>query len=225
MAPPHPQAQAAPLFKFSGRGSDLGPTMTEDRARTGSLIAAVGSALLAVSVFQPWYAVKLTASGVASAQQTINSIAAQYGNAAFQSQARGLGSSFSTLTGHQIATLSAHQTLKYLHIVLLILAAIAFLLALSHLAGASQPTQTSGSQIAPIGVMATLCVVFRMIDRPAPPEEVFSLSLSWGIWLALGSCLAIILGGIWRRHTGPTNASDATLRKALEELSGWTPAA
>ena len=199
--------------------------MIEDRARTGSLIAAVGSALLAVSVFQPWYAVKLTASGVASAQQTINSIAAQYGNAAFQSQARGLGSSFSALAGHQIATLSAHQALKYLHVVLLILAAIAFLLALSHLAGASQPTQASGGQIAPIGVMATLCVMFRMVARPTPQEEVFSLSLSWGIWLALGSCLAIILGGVWRRHTGPANAPDATLQKALEELSGWTPEA
>lgn len=198
--------------------------MTEDRARSGSLVSAVGAALLAVSVFQPWYAVKLTPSGVASAQQTINSLAVQYGNAAFQSQARGLGSSFSALAGHQVATLSAHQALKYLQVVLLILAAIAFLLALLHLAGTSQPMQASGGQIAPIGVMATLCVLFRMVDRPAAQEEVFSLSLSWGIWLALGSCLAIILGGVWRRNTGPANdASDATLREALDGLSGWTP--
>jgi hypothetical protein len=147
---------------------------------TGSLVAAVGAALLAVSVFQPWYAFKLTASGVASAQQTINSLAVQYGNAAFQSQARGLGSSFSALAGHQVATLSAHQALKYLHVVLLILAAIVFLLALFHLAGTSQPTQASGDQIAPIGVMATLCVLFRMVDRPVAQEEVFSLSLSSG---------------------------------------------
>ncbi len=200
--------------------------MAEDRPRTGSLVAAVGAALLAVSVFQPWYSVKLTAGGIASAQQTINNLAVQYGNTAFQSQARGLGASFGALAGHQVATLSAHQALKYLHVVLLILAAAAFVGALLHLAGSSQPTQASGGQIALIGVMATLCVLFRMVDRPASQEEVFSLSLSWGAWLALGSCLAIVVGGVWSRHTGPANhVSDATLREALDGLSGWTPGA
>jgi len=199
--------------------------MAEDRPRTGPLVVAVGAAVLAVSVFQPWYAVTLTASGVASAQQAINNLAVQYGNAAFQAQARGLGSSFTALAGHQVATLSAHQALKYLHVVLLILAAVAFVWALLHLAGASQPTQASGPQIALIGAMATLCVLFRMVDRPAAQEEVFSLSLSWGAWLALGSSLAIVAGGLWPRHTGPTNPSDATLRKALDGLSGWTPEA
>jgi hypothetical protein len=200
--------------------------MAEDRPRTGSLVAAIGAALLAVSVFQPWYSVQLTASGVASAQQEIDNLAVQYGNTALQSQARGLGSSFGALAGRQVATLSAHQALKYLHVALLILAAVAFVLALLRLAGASQPTQASGGQIALIGVVATLCVLFRMVDRPVAPEEVFSLSLSWGAWLALGSCLAIVVGGVWPRHTGPANhVSDAALREALDGLSGWTPEA
>jgi hypothetical protein len=199
--------------------------MAEDRPRTGSLVAAIGAALLAVSVFQPWYAVTLTAGGIVSAQQTINNLAVQYGNTAFQSQARGLASSFGALSGHQVATLSAHQTLKYLHVVLLILAAVAFVWTLLHLAGASQPTRASGGQIALIGVMATLCVLFRMVDRPSAREEVFSLSLSWGAWLALGSCLAIVVGGVWPRYTGPANAPDATLRETLDGLSGWTPEA
>lgn len=197
--------------------------MAEDRPRTGPLIAAVGAALLAVSVYQPWYALRLTASGVASAQQAINNLALQYGNAAFQSQAKGLGSSFRGLAGYQVATLSADQALKYLHFVLLILAAVAFVAALSRLAGASQPMQASGAQIALIGLMAALCVLFRMVEKPIPEEEVFSLSLSWGIWLALGSCVAIIVGGVWPLDASPTTGSAATLEQALDGFSGWTP--
>jgi hypothetical protein len=199
--------------------------VAEDRQRIGALIVAVGAALLAVSVFQPWYALKLTASGVASAQDALEKVALQYGNSAFQSQVTGLGSRFGALAGHQVATLSAHQALKYIHIVLLILAAVAFVLALLHLAGTSQPTQASGGQIALIGLMATLCVLFRMVDKPAPQEEVFSLSLSWGIWLALGSSVAILVGGVWPGHARPSNASDATFEKAWDGLSGWTPEA
>jgi hypothetical protein len=197
--------------------------VAEDRQRIGALIAAVGAALLAVSVFQPWYALKLTASGVASAQDALEKMALQYGNSAFQSQVTGLGSRFGALAGHQVATLSAHQALKYLHVVLLILAAVAFVLALWHLAGA--PTQAGGGQIALIGLTATLCVLFRMLDKPAPQEEVFSLSLSWGIWLALGSSVAILVGGAWPGRAGPSNASDATFEKAWDGLSGWTPEA
>jgi len=196
--------------------------MAEDRPRTGGLIAAVGAAVLAVSVFQPWYALKLTASGAASAQQALNNAAQQFGNAAFQSQAQGLGNRFNALAGHQLATLSAHQALKYVSVVLLILAAIAFASALSRLAGASQ---ASGDQIALIGLIATLCVLFRMIARPAAEEEVLSLSLSWGSWLALGSSLAIIVGGLWSDHARSTTPSAATLDKTWGGLSGWTPEA
>jgi hypothetical protein len=212
----------AKRLKRDRQRSDLGLAMAEDRPRTGALIAAVGAALLAVSVFQPWYALTLTASGAASAQQALNNVALQFGNAAFQSQAKGLGSGFNAFAGHQLATLSAHQALKYLYVVLLILAAVAFVSALSRLAGASQ---ASGGQIALVGLMATLCVLFRMVAKPVAEEEVFSLSLSWGIWLALGSCFAIIIGGAWPRHAGSTKASAATRDKALEALSGWTPEA
>jgi hypothetical protein len=176
--------------------------MAEDRRSTGPLAAAVGAALLAVSIFQPWYALKLTANGIASAQSMLTNVAAQYGNAAFQTEARGVGGSFSALAGHQIATLSAHQTLKYLHVVLLILAAAAFAAALSRLAGASSQHVSDG-QIALIGAIATACVLFRMADRPAPLESIFTLSLSWGIWLALGGSLAILIGGVWPGGQAP----------------------
>lgn len=186
----------APL-KLGCRAADPVPTMVEDHLRLGSLISAAGAALLAVSVFLPWYGVSLTASGVASAQQALNNVAQQYGNATFQTQAKTIGLEFDAFTGHQVTTLSAHQALKYLNVILLILAAIAFLAALLRLAGVSEPIQTGGSQIAFVGLLATVCVLFRMVERPAPLEEVFSLSLSWGIWLALASSVAVVIGSLW----------------------------
>jgi hypothetical protein len=196
--------------------------MAEDGPRTGALIAALGAALLAVSVFQPWYGLSLTAAGVASAQQAFNNLALRFGNAALQSQAQGLASRFNAVAGHQVATLSADQALKYMHIVLLILAAAALVSALSRLAGASQ---ASGGQIALIGLPATIGVLFRMVAKPVAAEEVFSLSLNWGIWLALGSSLAITVGGVWSYHPRSATPSAATLDKTWEGLSGWTPQA
>jgi hypothetical protein len=197
--------------------------MIEDRVRLGSLVSVVGAALLAVSVFLPWYGVTLTAGGVASAQQALNNVAQQYGNATFQTQAKAIGLGFSTFTGHQVTTLSAHQALKYLNVILLILAAVAFLVALLRLAGASESSQTGGGQVALVGLLATVCVLFRMVERPAPLEQVFSLSLSWGIWLALASSVAIVIGGLWSTLTSSPNPSASSLAAVWDELSGWTP--
>lgn len=194
----HQSAYAGAPLKFGGPAADQALTMVEDHLRLGSLISAVGAALLAVSVFLPWYGVTLTASGAASAQQALNNVAQQYGNATFQSQAKVIGLGFGAFTGHQVTTLSAHQALKYLDVILLILAAIAFLAALLRLAGASGSIQTSAGQIAFVGLLATVCVLFRMVERPAPLEEVFSLSLSWGIWLALASSVAVVVGSLYR---------------------------
>lgn len=197
--------------------------MVEDRLRLGSLISAIGAALLAVSVFLPWYGVSLTAGGVASAQQTLNNVAHQYGNATFQNQAKAIGLGFSAIAGHQLTTLSAHQALKDLNVILLILAAVAFVVALLRLAGASRSSQTSGGQVALIGLVATACVLFRMVDRPAPAEQVFSLSLGWGIWLALASSVAIVIGSLWSTLTGSESPSAGSLATAWDGLSGWTP--
>jgi hypothetical protein len=177
--------------------------MVEDHLRLGALISTIGAALLAVSVFLPWYGVTLTASGASSAQQALNNMAQQYGNATFQTQAKGIGLGFGAFTGHQITTLSAHEALKYLNVILLILAAIAFFAALLRLAGAS--AQAGSGQIAAVGLLATVCVLFRMVERPAPLEGVFSLSLGWGIWLALASSVAVVVGSLLRSN--PVGAS------------------
>ncbi len=181
--------------------------MAEDRY--GSLIATVGAALLAVSVFLPWYGLSWTANGIAFVQQEANSVALRYGNASLQNEVGGLHTRLSALAGDQFATLSAHQALKFLGVVLLILAAVAFGAGLLRLAGVSESSLSGGNQIALVGLMATVCVLFRMADPPTPEEGIFSLSLSGGVWLALGSSLAIVVGGLWPRLSGHPHASTA----------------
>ncbi|MGH2833166.1 MAG: hypothetical protein ACRDK2_10370 [Solirubrobacteraceae bacterium] len=193
--------------------------MGQDRARYGALVSAIGAAVLAVSVFLPWYGLSLTASGVQSAQQGLNAAAEQYGNTAFQSEVSGLSASFGSLAGHQLGTVSAHDVLKYLDSVLVILAAIGLVAALLRLADAAR----GPGQIALVGLLASLAVLFRILDSPAPQQTDFRLSLSWGIWLALAGSVAMIVGDLWPRGSARTELSGRELAKALEGLSAWTP--
>src|SRR5664279_1448740 len=100
--------------------------MTEPRSGVGPIVAVAAAALLALSIFLPWYGVRITASGAADAQQALKVAAARYGNATLQSEANAIGSSFSSIAGRQVATLSAHQVLKNISVVLLLLAALSF---------------------------------------------------------------------------------------------------
>lgn len=203
-------------LKLGCRAADPVPTMVEDRLRLGSLISAIGAALLAVSVFLPWYGVSLTAGGAASAQQALNNVAQQYGNATLQVQAKAIGLGFGAFTGHQVTTLSAHQALKYLNVILLILAAIAFLAALLRLARVSEPTRTGGSQIAFVGLLATVCVLFRMVERPAPGRSLLAVTQ-----LGHLACARKLCGG---RHWGPVAGSHEqpeSLRRHAGNGVGW----
>lgn len=170
--------------------------MNDDRVSFGLLIAALGAAVLAVSVFLPWYGVSITASGAASAQQELATVAQQYGNTAFQTGASRVGAEFSSLAGRQLATLSAHDVLKDVGPILLVLAAVALLASLLRLAGVTGLFDVGGGQIALAGGTAALFVLYRMLVRPAGQTSFVSLSLSWGVWLALLGAAAIVAGGL-----------------------------
>jgi hypothetical protein len=169
--------------------------MADDRAPLGLLIAALGAAVLAVSVFLPWYGVSITASGTASAQQELTTFAEQYGNPTFQSGASALGAEFGSLAGRQLATVSAHDVLKDLSPLLLVLAAASLLATLLRLAGITGLLEAGGGQIALAGGTAALLVLFRMLVPPGAHLELVSLSLSWGVWVALLGAAAIVAGG------------------------------
>jgi hypothetical protein len=183
--------------------------MADDRATGGLLISALGSAVLAVSMFLPWYSVSITADGAAAAQQQLASVAQQYGNANLQAMAGQVGAGFNSVVGRQVTTVSAHDVLKDLSVILLLLAGVALLVSLLRLADV---LETSGGQIALVGGAAVLCVLFRMISPPGADTDLISLSPSWGSWLALVAAAALVVGGLWtpppgRRRVSPAHIS------------------
>jgi hypothetical protein len=166
--------------------------MAEHRASVGLLISALAAAVLAVSMFLPWYSVSITPTGAAEAQQQLSTVAQQYGNADLQSMANEVGSQFSSVAGRPLATVSAHQALKDMSKLLLLLAGVALVASLLTLADV---VEVSGGQIALVGFVAILCVLYRMVSPPGTAGGLISLSLGWGSWLALLASLGIVAGG------------------------------
>ncbi len=201
--------------------------MTGDRPRYGLLVSAFGAIVLAVAVFLPWYGVSFTAAGIAFAQQAGDQAAAQFGNATLQSYMGEYHATLSTLAGHQFTALSAHQALKDLNVVLLLLAGVAIVIALLALAGAgfSSASSPDGHRgpLALLGLVAAACVLFRIVDPPTPDGGVLALSLREGAWLALVGSLAMVAGSLWPRHLRAPQASEVKVEGVWSGLSGWTP--
>lgn len=196
----------------------------ESRSTYGLLASAVGAILLAVSVFLPWYGVSFTNRGIATAQQAAEQAGAQFGNAALQARLGGLHASLGTLVGREFTSLSAHQALSTLNIVLLILAGLGILIALLALAGpASASTDANRVPLALLGLIGAACVVFRMVDPPTPDGGLLSLSLREGAWLALLGCLCMAAGALWPARTRPAQTPANAGANVWSELSGWTP--
>jgi hypothetical protein len=199
--------------------------MAGERSRYGLLVSAFGAILLAVAVFLPWYGLSFTAAGIALVQQTSDQLASQYGNATLQAYVGAQHAGLSALAGQEFTAVSAHQVLKNLNIVLLVLAGLAMLDALLPLArsGSSVP-DGGGAAVLLLGTLGVICVLYRIVHPPSPAGELLSLSLREGAWLALLGSLAIVAGGLWpRRRAAAQESSDATLESAWAGLSGWTP--
>jgi hypothetical protein len=198
--------------------------MAGDRPRYGLLISALGAIVLAVSVFLPWYGVSFTAAGISFAQQVGDQVASQYGNAALQGYVSALHANLGTLAGHQFTALSAHQALKDLNVVLLLIAGVAIVIALMVLAGAgSSSADGHRAPLALLGILAVLCVLYRMVDPPSPAGGFLALSLREGAWLALLGSVAMVAGAFWPERLGAATPSDAKLESTWSQFSGWTP--
>ena len=153
--------------------------MAGDRSRYGLSVSALGAIVLAVSVFLPWYGVRLT-------QQTGVEVVSHR---------------LTWLSHQRLALVSGEHALRDLSIVLLVLAGLAILDALVPLARTSAPLPGgAGGSVVLLGALASACVVYRMIDPPAAlGEQLLLRSLREGAWLALLGSLAIALGGMWPR--------------------------
>ncbi|HMD56874.1 MAG TPA: hypothetical protein VKG82_05325 [Solirubrobacteraceae bacterium] len=197
--------------------------MARERSRYGLFAAALGAALLAVSVFLPWYGVSLTAQGVSLAQSVSNQIAEQFGNATLRADLIPFHASLGALVGQQVGTVSAHQAFKYMSIVLIVLAALALLDSLSALARASALDDGAGASLVLLGAIASLCVLYHIVYPPSSFGGVVSLSLRAGAWLSLLGALLILGGGLWGRVRAAMPAPESRVEDALAGLSGWTP--
>jgi hypothetical protein len=125
---------------------------------------------------------------------------------------------------HQLTAVSAHQALRDLNIVLLVLAGLAMLDALFPLArSVSSVPDGAGASVVLLGTVATVCVLYRMVDPPTPPGDLVALSLREGAWLALLGSLTMVLGGLWPRRVPSPAASDVRAHTAWSGLSGSTP--
>jgi len=195
-----------------------------DRSRYGLVTAAFGAALLAVGVFLPWYGVSVTAGGAAEARGFTEQLAGQYGNSSFQGLVAGLAPRFNSLVGHELGSLTGHEALKYMSIVLLVLAALALLDSLAALAGARPGAGPggAGASLVLVGLVASVCVGFRLLSPPDIPTDFFAVSLREGGWLSLFGALLILAGGLWPRARS-AGVVEERFESALSGLSGWTP--
>jgi hypothetical protein len=199
--------------------------MNGERSRYGLFVSALGAILMAVSVFLPWYSVSLTGAGTALVTHAGEQFAAQYGNASLQALTPSFHGTIAALAGHQLAAISAHQVLKEINVILLILAGLALFDALVPLArNASDVPEGAGGAAVLLGVVAGLLVIYRMVSPPDPAGGIVTLSLREGAWLALLGALTMALGGLWPRVVVPNAPSEpAGANDIWANLSGWTP--
>jgi hypothetical protein len=197
--------------------------MAAERPRYGPVVSTLGAIVLAVSVFLPWYGVSFTASGIALVQQVGDQVASQFGNASLRGYMNAAHANLSSLAGHQFTALSAHQALKDLNVVLLIVSGLAIAIALRALAAPASGFDGHRSPLALLGVAAAACVFYRMAVPPAPAGGVLALSLREGAWLSLLGSAAITGGALWPRRIEAPRASQGNVERAWSGLSGWTP--
>jgi len=96
---------------------------------------------------------------------------------------------------------AGEHALRDLSIVLLALAGLAMLDALLPLVRTRAPLPGgAGGSVVLLGIVASACVLYRMVDPPASVGALPSPSLREGAWLALLGSLAMALGGMWPRY-------------------------
>lgn len=179
-----------------------------------------------MSVFLPWYGLSFTSRGVAGMGQLGHEAVSKYGNALLQSEWGALQAGFSALAGRELGTLSAHQTLHTISVLLLVLAGVAVLLALRPLAGrATSLPEVGHGWIAAIGALAGGLVLYRIVSPPVPEVGFVAMSVQTGAWVALSGAALMAAGGLWPRPGARPGGSERDLDSAWSELSGWTPGA
>jgi len=195
--------------------------MSSPPSRTGLLVSAVGGLAVAIGVFMPWYGVSITQAAVDSTSQQLARISSQYGLAG--SALSSFGRYANGLVGHELFSLSGHQALTRISVVLLVIGVSATVGALFALAQTSPALPANaGGLLVLAGATAALLVAYRILTPPAP-SVLLTISIKPAAWICLLGGVAIAAGGLWPRESeAAPSAADAGV---WSELSGWTPGA
>jgi hypothetical protein len=210
-------------IKLVPRTADGALGMHREDSPLRLVTAALGAALIAVSVYLPWYSLSLTAEGAAGIGRLGEQVSQQYGNAALQSLVRSYESYVGKLVGTPFASASAHQALHVISVVLVILAVLALLDALIPLAGGAALPYGAGGSLPLLGLLACVLTAYRMAAPPLPAGGAVALSLREGSWLCLAGAVTVLLAGLW-----PVFARSGRGRKeqpddVFSQLSGFSP--
>jgi hypothetical protein len=217
----------ATVKELSG-AADLLVTMANDRRRHGLLVATLGAVLLAVSVFLPWYGVSFTQYGANEVAHAGQEVIERFGNSSLSADAARLPAEAARLAGRQVGSVSAHDVLKNISVILLVLAGLALLDALIPLARGTRLPDGAGGALVLLGLLAAVLVAFRIAVPPGTEGNYLSLAPREGAWLSLLGAGAIIVGGLWPRSLRPARDEEqppATADGIWSQLSGWTPPA
>jgi hypothetical protein len=76
-----------------------------------------------------------------------------------------------------------------------------------------------------LGLLASACVLYRMVDPATPFGATLGVSLLEGVWTALLGSLMVALGGLWPRALPGIVPGEALGTDIWSTLTGWTPGA
>lgn len=156
-------------------------------------MSSLGAALLAGSLFLPWYRVSVSSTGLGGRGHAGVLAAAHIGGLSGD-----LASLHGALAGQPLGAVTAEQVLGALSVILLVLAGLSLLDALVPLVRGTAPVPAgAGGAVVLLGAVASVCVLYRMVAPPSPGGELLALSLREGAWLSLLGALMVALGGLW----------------------------
>jgi hypothetical protein len=192
------------------------------------MVSVLGASLLAVSVYLPWYAVGFTAGGIDAAQRESDELAGQLAGTAVQGRLVSVHAALDSLAGRELGSVSAHDVLQNVSVVLIVIAVLALLDGLLPLVRGGRVPAGAGGALVLLGLAASALVAYRLLSPPQPAPGYLALSLREGSWLALVGSTAILAGGLWPRPlavpgSGAAAGSGREAAPAWGALSGFTP--
>lgn len=178
--------------------------------RIGHLLALAGAAVVAGSLWLPWYALRVPAGVRGAISDQAAGLPAPLGdlarNLALALPEKIKGTGWQTLHGPDLALLCGA-----------LLVALAVVLATGVAGPAVRVAPAAAGRLALVsGVGLGVLVIVKVMAPPAPSEYI---SAETGVWLALGGCALMAAGGALASH--PHGHGHAVEPEVLRPA--WTP--